>query len=56
LLLSQGEPIDKAISRQRVDVAYDWVGATHRAQRIAKLIEHSIDLLAGQLPQRSPVR
>jgi hypothetical protein len=55
LQLSQGEPIDKMISWHRVDVGHDWVGAI-RAQRIAKLIEHSIDLLAGQFPQRTPIR
>jgi hypothetical protein len=56
LLLSQAEQIDKAISRHRVDVAHDSVCATHRAQRIAKLIQQSIDSLAGQFPQRAPVR
>ena len=55
LLLSQAEAIDKAISRHRVDVAHDKVGAI-RAQRIAKLIERSIDLVAGQLPERTLVR
>jgi hypothetical protein len=50
LLLSQAQEIEKPISRHRIDVANDNVGA-HRAQRIAKLIERSIDLVAGQLPE-----